>query len=316
MSDYIYNGFLWLIFFLFFGLALSGCGKKQDVREDQQDGIFLYYLNKTENGLKQVPYSLENRQEPEAAVNEILFRLSDTEDHNTDQYKPSIYEGVIINSVSVEDKTATVDFETNYQQLGADKEILLRSSIVKSLIQIDGVDFVVFTVGGSSLTGSDGKAVGAMTEDTFLLGRNDLYSQKEEVTLYYADEEGDGLVEVTETIEVSDNIPVETGMLNKLIHESGPKGTRNPLPSDLVINRTQVYNSICYVDVSSEIEEILPDIEDKVKIYAMVNTLAARGYASQVQFTVEGKPVEQLNDINHFDQPISCDYSLVSKTKK
>ena len=59
----------------------------------------------------------------------------------------------------------------------------------------------------------------------------------------------------------------------------------------------------------------MPDVEDKIKIYAMVNTLVDRGYASQVQFTVDGKSMESLNEISHFNEPMSCDYSLANKKK-
>lgn len=319
---HIYRIFAFFLLSLCICLVSTGCGKGKDRDDDSEDDrsaesgiITLYYLNKNENGLKEVPYRLEHRNNTKAAVNEILHRLSDTRDSNTDQYKASIYDGMIISSISLKKKILTIDFESNYLQLATDKEILLRASVVKSILQLKGVNSVLFTVGGDSLVGSDDKSIGAMKEDTFLLGREDLYSQKEKVTLFYANEKGDRLVEVQKEIEVTDNMPLEMGMLNALISESGPEGTRNPLPRDLVINRTQVYNNICYVDLGSQIEEIMPDVEDKIKIYAMVNTLVDRGYASQVQFTVDGNPMENLNDISHFDEPMSCDYSLAKKKK-
>ena len=309
----LYQFIILFIIFVCPVLLLDGCREKENDAEEGKTEIMLYYMNAAENGLKAVPYMLEQSDDPENAVKEILFRLSDTENNNTDQYKVSVPDGVIISSVTVKEKTAIIDFETNYQQLDTELEILIRSSIVKSLIQIEGVDHVTFTIAGNSLTGYDGKAIGEMNEDTFLLNKKDLYSKKEEVTLYYASAKGNSLVEVKRTIEVSDNMPVETGMLNELIHNSGPEGTRNPLPQDLIVNRTQVYNNICYVDLSSEIGEIIPDVEEKIKVYSIVNTLAARGAAAAVQITVDGEPMEKLNDFKGFDKPMSCDYSLAGK---
>lgn len=311
-----------LLICLLAGMLLFGCGSrdkdpsKESVTSKSSQEFCLYYLNKTENGLKEVPYKLEHMNDPIGAVNEILHRLSDTTDNNTDQYKPSIYQGVIIRSATLKKKTVTIDFENNYQQLSSDKEILLRASIVKSLIQIEGIDSVVFTVGGSGLTGTDDKAIGAMTDNNFVLKREDLYTQKEKVTLYYANEKGNRLVEVERKIEVKNNMPIELGILNELIKKSGPSGTKKPLPHDLVIYSAQVYNSICYVDLSKEIEDIMPEVDDRIKIYSMVNSIVARGNVSQVQFTVEGKPVEEFNDFSDFDEPMSCDYSLAGKRKK
>ena len=296
-----------------------GCKKEEQKTEaevEEKGAINLYYLNKEEDGLYPVSYDLRKADDPEAAAKEIIFLLTDTENENADQYKASIYKGVTPPSVEISDQMAIVDFGTNYQQLDADKEILLRSSLVQSLVQVKGIDSVSFTINGSSLTGPDGEAVGVMTADTFILSRRDFYSQKEEVVLYYANKEGNGLVPVKKEIDVSDNMPIETKMLDTLIREPGPEGTRNPLPSGLTINQTQVYNGICYVDLSDEIDDILPEMEDRVKVYSMVNTLTDRGSASMVQFTVEGRPLEKLNDFQHFDRVMTNDLSLSEQKSK
>ena len=303
--------FLLLIFLV---LILSGCGKKGEKKKEGKV-VTLYYLNNAENGLEPVLYTLSHTKGTKSQIKEILYALADTESDDSGNYKASIYDGVIIKTAELTKKALTIDFESNYSQLSADKEILLRSSVVKSLVQLDGVKSVTFTVAGNSLIGSDGKAYGAMTDDSFLQKRSEVYSRKEKVTLYFSNSKGDKLVKVNREIKVSENVPIEMGMLNELIRGKVPKGAKNPLPADLTINRTQVYNNICYVDLGSEIEEILPDVEDKIKVYSMVNTLVDRGYASQVQFTVNGKPLPKLNDVENFDQPLSSDYSLAEEKK-
>ena len=310
----------YLLLFLLPLFMLAGSSEKarasRKEAKQKEDAFVLYYLNKNENGLKKLPAELEDTEDTEDTAEEILKRLQTVPEDQEDICHPSIPDDILIDSVSLKKGTLSIDFESSYKKLARDQEILLRASICKTLLQLEDIDAVVFTVEGNSLIGSDDTSIGHMAEDSFILDRDALYEQSDKVTLYYANDDGNRLVPVEREVRVSDNMPLETGMLNELIHQSGPEGTRNPLPRDLVINRTQVYNNICYVDLSSKIEEIMPDVEDRIKLYAMVNTLVNRGIVSQVQFTVDGKPMKALNDIEGFDQPMSCDYSLSEPLKK
>lgn len=305
----------YLIILLSFGLLLAGCHTEKSEEPEKLEMMTLYYLNNEENGLVEVKRGIKETDNTEDKIKEILKQLSEGDSEGQEGYKASIYDGQIIRKVSVKKHTVNIDFESNYRQLSPDKEILMKSAVVKSLLQLKGIEEVTFTVGGDSLVGRDDIAIGSMTDESFLTERKDLYDHKEKATLYFADKDGKKLVEVKRDISVKDNMPVEMGLLNELINGEAPDGCINPLPQDLTINKTLVYNNICYVDLSGKIEEIQPNLDDKVKIYAMVNTLVDRGYASQVQFTVDGKPLAKLNDVENFDQPLSCDYSLVKETK-
>ena len=305
----------WLLYVLVFGLLITGCHTQKKKKTESLEKMPLYYLNNEENGLVKVECEIKKKDKIEEKIKEILRLLAEGDKEGSEGYKASIYDGQIIRKVSVKNNEAVIDFESNYKQLSSDKEILMRSAVVKSLVQLDGIDQVTFTVGGDSLEGKDDIAIGAMTQDSFLLNKKDLYAYKEKATLYYADKDGKQLVAVSRDVSVADNTPVDTGLLNELINGKPPKGCINPLPSDITINKTLVYNNICYVDLGGKIEEIHPELDDKVKIYAMVNTLVDRGYVSQVQFSVDGKPMAKLNDIENFDQPFTCDYSLVKESK-
>ena len=77
-------------------------------------------------------------------ANEVLYKLSDTENNNTNKYKASIFDGVVINDVNVIRGKAMIDFGAGYIQLSHTQEVLLRTSVVKSLLQIQGIDGYCF----------------------------------------------------------------------------------------------------------------------------------------------------------------------------
>lgn len=309
--------------------CLCGCGsstdsaKKAQVKtksEEQTTGkkqnnkkIDLYYLNAQEDGFKKVSYNLTNANNPLKASYEVVYKLSDTEGNNTNKYKASIFDGIVINEITLEKGRENIDFGGSYEQLSHVKEVLLRTSVVKSLLQIKGIEGITFSVNGSSLLDTDKVPVGLMDSSTILTdnGEENIYSSKKKVKLYYTNETGDKLIPYLEEVKVKDNIPLETQVL--LLLKTPPASKKNlqsPLPKDFHVNQTQIMNNICYVDLSSDIENAAVDVKEKVTVYAMVNSLTDLDTAYQVQFTVDGKPVSKINEFEHFDTLLTSDFSL------
>lgn len=309
-----------------FGIVLllafmGGCGaaKKNDTNTEAVSGkktgaaIDLYYLNAAEDGYHKVSYTLENGDDPLKASKEVIYRLSDTEDNNTDAYKASISPGIAVNDVTLKGGSETIDFGAGYNQLDNVQEALLRTSIVKSVLQIDGVDSVTFTVNGSSLMGTDKAPVGVMDEGSILVDDDtaSIYAHRQHVKLYYANHKGTKLVAYETDLTLTDNVPVETQVLLALMTPpEGRTDLKSPLPEDFSVNQTQVLNNVCYVDLGSEIENAMTDVKEKITVYAMVDTLSELDTAYQVQFTIDGEKVDKLNDFEGFQSLLSSDYSL------
>lgn len=313
-----------LLLVLMLAAAGGGCAsaentstetKKETTADDKT--ILLYYLNASGDGFHTEEYTLENTDDALMASYEVVSRLSDTENNRTDTYKPAISAGVAVNSIVLDGVEETVDMGAGYRQLKDSEEILLRAAVVKSLVQIKGVDSVRFTINGDSLLGSDDNPIGAMNADTFILEEEagKLFGNNEKVTLYYADMDGDNLVEYKTNLEATDNMPMETRVLLELMKVPDGLDAQSPLPSDLLINQTQIHNGVCYVDLSKDIENVLPGVEEKVMVYAMVNTITSLGNATSVQFTVEGEKMKSLRDFDSFHLMMTNDYSLVESIK-
>ena len=141
---------------------------KEETDRKKNNTINLYYLNAQEDGFKKVSCKLQHSDDPKEMANEVLYKLSDTENNNTNKYKASIFDGVVINDVNVSRGKATIDFGAGYIQLSHTQEVLLRTSVVKSLLQIQGIDGVLFSVNGSSLLDNDKMPVGLMEASTIL----------------------------------------------------------------------------------------------------------------------------------------------------
>lgn len=324
MRDHRKTGYL-LLFLVLFGVLAAGCASAADSEADTSgqgsagEGVIrLYYLDADEDSFHTVDYTLENTEDPLLASYEVVSRLSDTEDSHTEIYKSAIYDDVVVNSISIDGVEETVDLGVGYRQLDAAEAILLRAAMVKSLVQIDGVESVRFTINGDSLLDSDDNPIGPMTKDTFILEEeaDSLYDSEETVTLYYADMEGSGLIEYKTELSAGDNMPMETRVLLELMTAPEDSDMQSPLPSDLVINQTQIHNGVCYVDLSKDIENALPGVEEKVMVYAMVNSITALGNATSVQFTVDGEKMESLRDFDSFHLMMTNDYSLVDSAIK
>lgn len=293
--------------------------KDKNAESKKSGTIELYYLNAQEDGFKKVSYTLRHANDSLKAAHEVIYRLSDTEGNNTSKYKASIFDKITVNEITIEEKKANIDFGAAYSQLSHVKEVLLRTSVAKSLLQIKGIDGVTFSVNGSSLLDSDKVPVGLMNSSTILTddGEENIYSAKKKVKLYYTNEKGDKLIPYVREVSVSNNVPLETQVL--LLLKAPPaskKNLRSPLPKDFHVNQTQIMNNICYVDLSSDIENAAVDVKEKVTVYAMVNSLTDLDTAYQVQFTIDGKRVSKLNEFEQFDTLMTSNFSLCEMKEK
>lgn len=300
---------VWLLAICLLPGLLCGCQKKEQKKAEDEGAIQLYYLNTEENGFVTVPYNPEEKSTLELSK-ELVHMLSDTSDVNTNQYKSSIEESIMVNKVYLEGDMLVMDFSAGYEQLPSEKEILCRTAIVCSLVQVEGVNSVSFTVDGEALKDVNGANVGPMDASTFLIDKDQIYEEKKEIIIYYPNSDGDKLAEVKETVKAEKNQPLEQAALYSLKTVSDDQKYRASLPPDLEILQTQIFDRICYVDLSKEMLTSLSGVDESVMIYSMVNTIIGIGNVTGVQFTIEGKKYSSFHDFDGFDKTMTFNYSL------
>ena len=311
-----------IIFFLLAlsaALVLTGCGKKQEKSGSATDGEYvLYYLNIDGDGLTRVEKKLDLPEDTEAAVRLILEELNKVDKKDEYKYTKVLNDQILVDSIHlIEEGEVVINFGSGYTQMNPGREILVRAAIVKSLMPLDGVSYVSFTIDDEPLTNEEGIVVDPMSEDTFVLDddRSEVYNYTETVTLYMANKTGDGLVEVSVDVEANDNQSLEEAVLEALKENYG-NDTISPIPKGLTFHRIHVLQKICYVDLSTDILTGVPGVDENIKVYSMVNTLTSLSRINQVQFTIDGELVPKMNDVSGFDSLMSYDYYYLSEANQ
>ena len=284
-----------LILSLCLPLFLSGCRKKNSDSE-----MSVYYLNEDKTGLVKAPYETGETADGGKTTDKEICSMA--EDILETLRKPS-------------DKIENVPpmVSEAYLKVNSLDEKLMRASIVCSLLEIEGVNAVLFTIDGESLKDSDGNSIGLMTEDDFVenTGSSPSAYQTVELTLYFANESGDKLVPQKVSARYSSNLSKEKMIVEKLMQgpESGAYPTINPNANLLGVT---IKDDICYVNFDSTFLDGEYDILPKLTIYSIVNSLIEGTEATQVQITINGESKAKYMGAVDLSQPLKENLELVA----
>lgn len=137
------------------------------------------------------------------------------------------------------------------------------------------------------------------------------------VTLFFADQAGNGLVREGREIEPCDEI---AACLESILEEliNGPVSDLAPvLPLTGMFNSVELEGNIARVDFAPELLAALPagSSSELLAAYAVVNSLAYNyPQVQQVRFTVDGKPLETLKGHLDLRTPLVPDFLLEKGT--
>lgn len=282
---------LLLAILLCFG-SLSGCKISDILGKDQEEqkaaGTFvIYYLNADGTGLAKDYYTPED-EDTEAMIQEMLEMLdSEKPKENMQALLPT---AVNINSYAIRKETVVIDFNKDYRKMKKVREVLARAGIVKTLIQIPGVQTVEFTVDGEALTDSKGDPVGGMDVNTFVEhARTDINNyQYTTLTLYFTNKEGDGLVPESRSVYYSSNLPLERVVVEQLLEGPKESDAYPTLPENAHLLSVTISEDICYVNFDDIFVDSALPVQQSIPIYSIVNSLADACGVNQVQISVNG----------------------------
>ncbi len=177
--------------------GITGCGRNSG----DEGEYYIYYLNKEKTKIIPEPYELKAKQEDTLAViEELLLRLT-AELEDVDYMNP-IPKEVSLLDYKLEESLLTLYFSAEYLSLDKIDEAISRAAIVRTMLQAEGVECLSFYAGDAPLADHKGNPVGIMTNDSFIENPGEQINSIEtaELTLYFANKKGNGLV--TETREV------------------------------------------------------------------------------------------------------------------
>lgn len=269
---------------------LMACtGKEQ---EDRGRIYNVYGLNKDETKLVSKEYAAQSTKQ-ETLIEELLGQLQTMPEKL--EYKAPLSGNVKLLGYTVESGQLILNFDEQYKSQAVTAEVLGRAAVVRTMTQIKGIDYVSFQVKSEPLTDASGNVVGTMSADTFIDHAESGINSREKVKvrLYFANEEGDKLIETNRTVIYSSsaNVSMEKLVLEQII--GGPseqvKGKAFPAinPDTRIIGVT-VKDGTCYVNLSDSFLAQNYNVTSEVTIYSIVNSLIELPNVNRVQIAING----------------------------
>lgn len=268
-------------------VTLAACGREEQV---QTGTVYeIYYVNNDETRIINRQYVTES-EDTEVLFTELAGQLQ-TRSEKMEYQSPLSGEFSIRGHV-LDSGLLTLDFDEKYKELWGTKEVLVRAAIVRTLVQIPGVERITFTVEGEPLVDSSGVAVGIMTADTFIENAGNEINAYEKVNLrlYFANEEGNLLVEENQrNVVYNSNISLEKLVVEKLIEGPKSEGSYPTINPAAKIVSVTVKDGICYVNLDEAFQSQPYNVTSEVTIYSITNSLVELSNVNKVQISINGE---------------------------
>ncbi len=272
---------------------LTSCSDGNKVVNKLDNEYHVYYLDSKSSGIVSETY-VPLGSTKEQLVTELLDALQT--DPSNMVYKRALPEDVTIRDYSFVNDQLILNFDTKYSELKEIPEVLCRATIVKTLCQIPGIDFVMFNVNGQPLIDTNGVQMGLMTAEFFI--ENTGAETNYNVTLYFANETGDLLKKTTRNILYTGTSSIEELVINQIINGPTEIGLYTTVPVGTTLLNVSTKEGICYVDLNEKLLEKLPDVSEEIAIYSIVNSLTELPGINKVQFRINGQQVESFQNIS------------------
>ena len=280
-------------------LVLASCSNSDE--DGEKDGFVIYYLDRDKTTLESREYE-HSDFESDKLIEECFKELKVTPHRGA----AAVPEDVKLVSFKIAEKQLQCYFNDAYSNMDTTTEVLCRAAIVKTFLQVPGVEGISFYVNDQPLLNSSDKAVGIMNGESFLEnedGERKTY-QTTEVILYFADAKGDKLIPVVRELTYNTNVSLEKLVVEQLL--SGPSSEDDSgaeacptIPTDTKIISVSVKNGTCYVNLSEGFLQQGLEVKEDVVVYSIVNSLVELNSVNNVQISINGDSnLKYRNKIN------------------
>lgn len=270
------------------GVFLTACGRKEQGTTKEYQ---IFYVDKEETKVAGSELELEAGK-TEDILQKLFVMLKEQPQDAT--FRSAIPDGVKLESFAFKKNQLVLNFDAAYADMSVTGEVLSRAAIVRTLCQVEGVNYVAFQVAGEPLVNVSGVPVGYMTAEQFLDNTGNEISAYEKVTLtlYFADESGSRLEAHLVERVYNSNISVDKLVMEELI--AGPKGEDNKENGYATIfDKTKIIgvttrDGVCYVNLDDGFLTKQGNVTPEVAIYSIVNSLSELPTINKVQISVNG----------------------------
>lgn len=265
---------------------VSGCSETKDIENGK---IFkIYYLNNAETKVDSYEYVV-TAADQKNQIEELMLQLQKIPEKL--EYKAPLAFDFQLLDYSLKDECILLNFDEKYNKLSVTTEVLIRAALVRTLTQIEGIEYVAITVEDVPFVDSLGMPVGMLSESNFIDNAGSEISTYETVKLklYFADDTGSQLIEETRIKEYNSNISMERLVVEEII--KGPSLEKNypTINPETKIISVSVQDGICYLNLDETFLTQIYNVSSEVTIYSIVNSLIELSSVNQVQISIQGE---------------------------
>ena len=267
-------------------LMLSACGEEN---YDNQNILQVYYISNSETKVEAHSQEMKSSM-PEEQLDELIQSLAANPEKL--EYKAPLAMGFQVLDIGLDDGKVLLNVDEAYRNLPVTTEVLVRAAIVRTLTQLEGINYVGITVEGNQLFDSLGNLVGWMNADQFIDNDGNEINTYEQVKikLYFAGEDGTNLIAAYREKYYSTNVPLERFVVEELL--AGPSGYVEGLyptinPATKIIS-VMTKDGVCYVNLDEDFLTVVNNVSTDVSIYSIVNSLVELSNINKVQILVNG----------------------------
>lgn len=204
---------------------------------------------------------------------------------------------IYVTNSNVSNGVAYIYFNSSYYSMDNVYEVLFRASVVKTVAQLSEVNYVYFYVDNKPLIYANGQIVGLMAAEDFIADSDSELNSLSwtTLTLYFADAEGQKLLENKIDVAYSRTMSLEKIVVEQIIQGPESGECRSVFSPDVKVLGTSVRNDVCYVNFDASFADTKTEVPFDVAMYAVVNSLCELNGVSRVQFQLNGSSHVEIN---------------------
>lgn len=302
-----------LLVMMFLVTACSSTSVDKDMYELSEDELYVYLANKEKSELVAHRITVD-MSDLAKQISSVVRVLKDGVGELG--YQPTIPAYLDVESINLEGENVIIYTGQGFDGMDQVDFILCRSSIIKSLTAIEGVDSIEFYVDGIPMKDANGKVYGPFyDEDVVTASMNTVSSAlTNNVILYFPDQQGASLVRVDRQITLENTESLEERIIDELKLVPKGFGLTSVMPDESVLKSIEVSDGVCYIDFNSafQTKHYGGATGELMTVYAIVNSLTELPNISRVQFLIEGEKTDTYKGHLDFASLFENDITLVN----
>lgn len=292
-------------------LAIASCMACSD-DTGKGNSYNVYYKNADGNKLVVSGYKTENT-DVEALIDELLdvMKTAPKKEGGVSVFP----ENVRVLKTELNHSCVNVYLGSEYYSMSQEVAVLLRAAVVNTVTQFEQIEYVLFYVDDVQAVYKDGTPLGLLTKEDYIDDSNDNMKKVEwkEVTLYYANKNGDKLVHSMEYIAYSKNDSLERMIVEQLMNGTRDSDKMSTLPKDIKLLSVSVNNGVCYVNFDSAFLTGMVNVHNEIPIYSVVNSLCSLPGIDSVRIMINGDSSKQYRESISLDTNFSFNQAIIAE---